>query len=120
MADIWAAIKEPVGRKAIEHLEAEAPHWLTKITRKRGRRTERLFWQSGGGYDRNIDHPRTLWTMIDYLHANPVRRGLCIHPTDWKWSSARWYVDRVVDPDLPPLKVNAEWFDTSDVAHSPT
>jgi putative transposase len=29
--------------------------------------------------------------MIDYIHANPVRRGLVTRAEDWEWSSARWY-----------------------------
>jgi len=37
------------------------------------------------------------------LHNNPVRRGLVDHPTDWPWSSARFYagekdVPLVMDP----------------------
>jgi len=28
---------------------------------------------------------------LDYLHANPVRKGLVNRSTDWRWSSARWY-----------------------------
>ena len=28
--------------------------------------------------------------MIDYIHANPVRRQLVEKPEDWKWSSAGW------------------------------
>ena len=28
--------------------------------------------------------------MIEYLHANPVRRGLVAKAEDWEWSSARW------------------------------
>ena len=31
---------------------------------------------------------------LDYIHANPVRRGLVKEATDWKWSSARWYARR--------------------------
>ncbi len=91
MADIRAAIKEPVGRKAIAYMEKRAPRWLEQVTRRRGQRRERLFWQSGGGYDRNVDNPRTLWSMIDYTHANPIRRGLVNLATDWKWSSATFY-----------------------------
>jgi putative transposase len=34
---------------------------------------------------------KTLLSIIDYLHANPVRRGLVERPLDWEWSSARWY-----------------------------
>ena len=29
--------------------------------------------------------------MIEYIHYNPARRGLVAHPTDWPWSSARFY-----------------------------
>jgi hypothetical protein len=32
-----------------------------------------------------------LRTMIDYIHANPVRRGLVAKIEDWEWSSAPWY-----------------------------
>jgi hypothetical protein len=29
--------------------------------------------------------------MIEYIHANPVRRGLVKRAGDWKWSSAGWF-----------------------------
>jgi len=45
------------------------------------------FWQDGGGYDRNITHRDTLIKMIDYIHNNPVRKGLADAPDKWKWSS---------------------------------
>ena len=32
-----------------------------------------------------------LYTMIDYIHANPVRRHLVEHPGDWPYSSWRFY-----------------------------
>jgi putative transposase len=51
------------------------------------------FWQPGGGYDRNIDNAKVAWASVHYIHANPVRRGLVAHPTDWEWSSARWYAE---------------------------
>jgi REP-associated tyrosine transposase len=76
IASIRDAIKSPVGRKGIKYIEEQAPHWLPRVTRKRGKKTERLFWQSGGGYDRNAIEPGTLIEMIDYIHMNPVRRGL--------------------------------------------
>ena len=91
IASIRKSIKEPIARKAIRHMEEESPQGLEKITRQRGHRTERLFWQSGGGYDRNIEQPATLERMIDYLHANPIRRGLVLMASGWPWSSASWY-----------------------------
>lgn len=91
ISQIRQAIKAPVARQAIEYLQVHSPEWLPRITRQRGERTERLFWQSGGGYDRNIVRGETLLSMLDYVHANPVRKGLVESPYDWRWSSAAWY-----------------------------
>ncbi len=49
------------------------------------------FWQGGGGYDRNICSDRELAEKVNYMHNNPVARGLVKSPIDWRWSSARWY-----------------------------
>jgi putative transposase len=56
------------------------------------------FWQRGGGYDENLFNDDKVWDKIDYIHANPVRRGLCIHPADWEWSSFRAYECRADRP----------------------
>jgi len=84
-------IKESVARNAIHYLEKHAPQWLPRITVREGKRTRRRFWQPGGGYDRNVVELATLQKMIDYIHLNPVRRGLATRPEDWPWSSAGWY-----------------------------
>ena len=57
---ILESIKRPVGEKAIAYLRGIESPWLARLSRKRGSRVERLFWQSGGGYDRNITSPGTL------------------------------------------------------------
>ena len=90
---IRSAIKEPVARKAIQFMEQNAPQWLPKITVREGARLRRRFWQPGGGYDRTGVEIETVHAMIDYFHANPVRRGLVESATDWEWSSARWYAN---------------------------
>jgi putative transposase len=102
---ILGSIKLPVARKAMKHIREHAPQWLERLARKRGDKTEYVFWTSGGGYDRNIDNPRTLEFMIDYLHANPIRKGLTKMASEWKWSSAQWYegerdVPIVIDPPM--------------------
>ena len=48
-------------------------------------------WLRGGGYDRLIFSARELEEKIAYIEANPVRRGLCLRPEDYKWSSAFQY-----------------------------
>jgi putative transposase len=84
-------VKEPVARKAIRHLQDHASAWLARVTVHEGRRVRHRFWQPGGGYDRNITSTEVLRAVIDYLHANPVRRGLVARAEDCEWSSARWY-----------------------------
>jgi putative transposase len=108
IADIRQAIKSPVGRKAVRYMTKEAPEWLPRITRKRGDKTERLFWQSGGGYDRNIDEPTTLIKETDYLHLNPVRRGLVECAVQWKWSSAAWFQGKG-SSELVPDPIPTQW-----------
>jgi putative transposase len=108
MATILKTIKEPVGRSAVTYLAEYAPEWLPRISRRRGQRIERLFWQLGGGFDRNICEPKTLMSMIDYVHMNPVRRGLVGRPTDWRWSSAGWF-DGTPSCVLLPDRIPAEW-----------
>jgi len=110
IAKIRQAIKEPVGRKAIRHLRQRASRWLSRLTRRRGQRSERLFWQSGGGYDRNIQTAKALLATIEYLHLNPVRRGLAERAVDWRWSSAGWYeLGRATPIELDSIP--AEWWD---------
>jgi putative transposase len=108
MAAICKAIKAPVGKRAIHYLETEAPEWLPRITRRRGSKTDRLFWQSGGGYDRNVTEGDTLAQMIEYTHLNPVRRGLVERAEQWRWSSAAWFLG-TGRPPLTPDPIPAEW-----------
>ena len=52
--------------------------------------------------DRNITSTETLRAMIEYIHANPVRRGLVARAEDWEWSSARWFAG------IRPVKVEMD------------
>ena len=106
-------IKEEVGRKAVAYLRKHAPEWLPKITVLDGKRERHRFWQPGGGYDRNANQIKTLHHMIDYIHANPVRRGLVSRPEDWYWSSAQWYAGATqipieMDRTVPMRHMNDE------------
>jgi putative transposase len=102
MSRFLQALKEPVARKAIAYLRETAPAWLGRIRVQEGRRVRHRFWQPGGGYDRNVTDTSTLRLMIEYLHANPVRRGLVARAEDWEWSSARWYAG------MRPVKIEMD------------
>ena len=105
---ILKTIKQSVARRAVRFLRRRAPEWLERLRVVRpGGKIEYRFWQQGGGYDRNIVELKTAWLSVDYIHNNPVRRGLVVSPQDWPWSSARWYagaegVKLAMDGTPPP------------------
>jgi len=101
MSRLLTALKWPVSRAAREHLtDIGARRWLDLLTVHYPGREVFRFWQPGGGYDRNIVQEKSIAGVLEYIHANPVRRGLAKSPIDWEWSSARyWGGDR--DVPLP-------------------
>ncbi len=85
---ILHALKRPVSENILARWRRLDAGILTKLT---DTQNNPHFWQPGGGYDRNIFTTDELLEKIQYIHTNPVRRGLVKHETDWPWSSARWY-----------------------------
>ena len=111
---LLAAVKRPYSYRIKQILIGSRSPLLGKLTvpdRRRG--TVFRYWQKGPGYDRNLSSQKAVLGSIDYIHNNPVSRGLARQATDWRWSSARWYAtDRqVVDAALPKLDgLPAEFF----------
>jgi len=41
--------------------------------------------------------PKIVWSLkkkvekLQYMHMNPMKRGLVAHPKDWSWSSFSFY-----------------------------
>ena len=91
ISTILHAIKRPTAYRALADLRERAPAFVERLTVRQGKRTETHFWQAGGGYDRNVTEPRAAHEMLEYVHNNPVRRGLAQTPPDWPWSSARFW-----------------------------
>ena len=107
---ILASIKIPVSRRTVSWVRKHAAHYLPTMSdvAPNGRVAYR-FWQRGYGYDRNLWTPKRISTAIEYIHENPVRRGLCERATQWTWSSAREFETPGVGPlsidrhTIPPL-----------------
>jgi putative transposase len=62
-------------------------------------------WQ-GRFFDRILRTVKELWETVDYIHMNPVRRGLVSRPEDWRWSSIHAYQNPGYEAVLPSDKVN--------------
>jgi putative transposase len=43
------------------------------------------------GYDMNVWSEKKIQEKLNYMHNNPVKRGLVAQPGDWPWSSWRYY-----------------------------
>jgi putative transposase len=82
---ILESIKLPVTRRAVAFVKKESPEFLRRMLDQQPNGSSSYrFWQRGGGFDRNIIQPKTAWDEINYIHANPVRRNLCLRPDAWK------------------------------------
>jgi putative transposase len=59
------------------------------------RRMDQLpqFWQPRF-YDFNVYSHEKKKEKLNYMHANPITRGLVQHPKDWPWSSFSFYAKR--------------------------
>ena len=60
------------------------------VSQKLNERTTTSFWQPRY-YDFNVCREQKLTEKLDYMHQNPVQRGLVARPEDWIWSSALHY-----------------------------
>lgn len=100
------AVKQPVSSHIRAELEANRSSLLPKLTiRQRPGKQAFRYWQEGAGYDRNLQTTQAVQASIDYMHRNPVTRGLCHNNRDWRWSSARFYESdgQQIDSLLPLL-----------------
>ncbi|HLX84173.1 MAG TPA: transposase [Terriglobales bacterium] len=62
------------------------------------------FWEKRY-YDRNVRDYREFTLTLQYLHRNPVARGLVVAPEEWKWSSYRHYALR----EVGVVELESEW-----------
>jgi REP-associated tyrosine transposase len=107
ISSLLKAIKQPFSKQVKQSLIGERAPLLEELTiRERPGKMAFRFWQEGGGYDRNMTEPATVLAAIDYLHLNPVRRGLVDRAVDWRWSSCRFFLepDWPGDPATPKLE----------------
>ena len=89
VSGILSSIKRPVGERAVEYLSQHSPDFLQRLTVTNANRTYHRFWQAGSGHDENVSEPTALHALVEYIHLNPVRRGLVTRAEEWPWSSAR-------------------------------
>ena len=109
------AVKQPFSNRIKRLLTNNSSRLLQRLTvRERPGKMVFRFWQEGPGYDRNLLTPEAVQASLDYIHMNPVRRGLVDEARLWRWSSCRWYIEegRFRDKALPTVEgCPAEFWD---------
>ena len=73
------------------------------------------FWQPRY-YDFNVFTPDKFSEKIQYIHRNPVTRGLVSRPEDYPWSSFNHY--RTGHPGV--VEIESEWLATARSRATPT
>jgi putative transposase len=96
---------EPAGEvlsKAVQMLKSK----VSIQARKEGKRAagEQPFWQTRY-FDHNVRNYEGFVTQLRYIHRNPVKRGLCVRPEDWPWSSFRaWALG-----EIGIVEIESQW-----------
>ena len=89
LPDHWHAIFHPPYPLSISRvLKAIKVSSMIAINRRRGDAGE--LWQSRF-FDHALRTVKDYMDTVEYIHLNPVRRGLVSRPGQWKWSSFHEY-----------------------------
>ena len=68
-----------------------------RVWPQEGNRKEMHFWQRRF-YDFNVWSEEKKREKLEYMHGNPVERGLVSRPDLWRWSSYRFYESGEASP----------------------
>lgn len=98
------AAKQRFAQSVIEAWRAEHPSASWPWRDSAG---ECHFWQRRF-YDFVVWTEKKVTEKLNYMHENPVKRGLAAKPEDWRWSSFRYYAFGEVGPVLVNEQVSAK------------
>jgi len=92
MPDHWHAVLLPGESAAISDILLRIKTAASNRIRK-ARHEAAPIWQPRF-YDHMIRTRREFDETLNYMHQNPVRKGLVTNSLDWRWSSEQWFLDR--------------------------
>ncbi|MBX9625115.1 MAG: hypothetical protein K2X82_15015 [Gemmataceae bacterium] len=94
LADDVGDFKSFTARKVIDRLKAKGEDALLRqlAREKLAHRADRPYqlWQEGS-HPKQVTGDEMMVQKLEYIHANPVKRGYVDDPTHWRYSSARNY-----------------------------
>ena len=104
LPDHWHAIVYPRHPLTISNVLKAIKLRTTLVINERHHEVGPL-WQ-GRFFDRILRTVMEYWETVDYIHVNPVRRGMVIRPEDWRSSSIHSYHKSSFETALPIDIVN--------------
>src|SRR5262249_37169110 len=85
MPDHWHALIWPkfpaTMSKIVQTVKRVSSFKLNRLRHRHGSIWQHQFW------DRFVRHTHEFHQRLDYMHFNPVRKGIIKHPEEWRWSS---------------------------------
>ncbi len=93
---VMTDFKRHTAQRILEQLQKEKCEWLLNqlqfFRAKHKGESDHQVWQEGF-HPQAITDDETLSQKLDYIHNNPVERGLVAGPEHWRYSSAHeWCV----------------------------
>ena len=104
MPDHWHALIWPVQPLTI----SQVLHDVKKVSALRlpqHRKSRGTVWQHQF-WDRFVRHPGEFSERLEYMHHNPVRRGLVTSPGEWPWSSYNFLIGDAAERAASPIAVD--------------
>ncbi len=96
LPSIIASIKKYTAKEILSQLKKDNKGWLLNqlsfYKKKHKISSKYQVWQEGY-HPELIINTHMMFQKIDYIHYNPVKRGLVDMPEHWRFSSARNYAD---------------------------
>ena len=77
---IWPPFPLTISR-VLQDVKSVSSRKLNRLRKRRGALWQHQFW------DRFVRHAKEFSERLEYMHYNPVRKGLVQKPEQWRWSS---------------------------------
>jgi REP element-mobilizing transposase RayT len=86
--------------KVLQDFKSVSSRKINRLRKRRGSLWQHQFW------DRFVRHRKEFAERLDYMHYNPVRKGLVDKPEQWRWSSYNNFsLDKYI-VDACPIRID--------------
>ncbi len=99
LSDLLRDFKKFTATSILKKIQTEPEsrrEWMLErfklATESHSRNKNFQFWQYGN-HPEEIYSENFMWSKLDYIHSNPVKAGIVLHPQDYVYSSASNYIN---------------------------